>query len=243
MAKITTKAYIPSVKEYETLKGKYPAFAIKRPNEKALIAGVFKGANWDQQCSFLLRTANEKLIPTAKDSVMVGHLTGTLDSVYSNNAETGLVVAISVIYDPTSDVVRSCRTQGQDSLISIRGKQEWIASDAPVVEFGGIRYVWLNKEECENGTCQVMSLISVDVLDKALPVSHDGSHSDFTKADTLHAQCEITAFENATDEEMEMVVPVEISNEDGCEKLTYKFTEKQREILKKNQSAEIEKAM
>ena len=242
MAKTNVKAYIPSAEEYKQLKEKYPAFAVKRPNEKALIAGVFKGANWDNQCSFLLRTANEKLIPTAKNSVKVGHLTGTIASVYSSDAETGLVIAISVIYDPTSDVVKSCREQGQDSFVDDGYKKKWIASDAPVVKFGGIRYVWLNKEECETGSCQVMSLISVEVLDKALPISHNGSHSDFTKAETLQAQCEIIAFENATEEELEMVVPVEISSEDGCEKLTYKFTEKQKAIINA-QSNENEQEM
>ena len=233
MAKTTVKAYIPSLKEYRELKSKYPAFAAKQATQKAEQNGVSFSINWNNQCSYFLRTPwtiPGKNEPT-NDSITIGHITGKEGIGFPENNQTGLVIALTLIYNSSSDIVKKCKFIEKCSYVDNGANREQLWSEAPVVMFGGNEYVWLNKEECEQGKSQIMTLISVEVLEKALPISNDASHNDFTQAKTLQSQCDIVAFENATDEEMEMVVPVEMTSEDGCEKLTYNFTDKQKENL------------
>lgn len=93
-------------------------------------------------------------------------------------------------------------------------------STAPVVTFGKKKYIWLNKDECENGKEKTMSLVSLELIARAKPFDKDGKTNDYGSeaAKDLRQQCEDEALKFATDEEKKLLVKVRLSEKDGYEK-------------------------
>lgn len=228
MSTVKARAYIPSAAEYDLLKEKFPGFAGPKATKKALDAGVQTGANWIDQSCFVLRTPVPRYFETEGYSIYMGYITGERKPTFTSTETNGLVVAINLIYDPNSSVVQNCKTKYSWSYVSSDRKGKVTEeSEAPIVTFGGIEYIWLNKEECEQGNAHFMHLISRYVLDKAPQFSEDGSHNDYAQATDIHEKCESIAFENATEEEMALVVEAEMSDEDGYDKISFNLTPEQ----------------
>jgi len=134
-----------------------------------------------------------------------------------------LRVALPLIYNPQSSIVRGCRNLKRTTKVwNEKNKEdEKVTSEAPIVKYGKIDYIWTNKEECESGKSKVMNLVSLDLVERAMPFDSELKHNDFAKAKDIRLQCEVVAFENATEEEKAMAVEVSMSSEDNYEKLTY----------------------
>lgn len=223
MAVIKAKAYIPGAREQDLLFGRYPAFASADVSEKAKEQDVYR--DYSNKGVYYLRTTLPWKSSTPVDFVSSdgSHL---IDM--SLNYVPGLRVGLSLNYIPQSEIVSNCKkikrtawvyneTAGED--ITKLSKKE--TSKAPVVTYGGIEYIWLNKKECEKGESAVMQLISVDILCKAEPFTAKGNKSDYATAVDLRAQCEKVAFENATEEEKAMVAEVIMSSNDGYKTMVY----------------------
>ena len=65
-----------------------------------------------------------------------------------------------------------------------------------------------------------MELWTLDLVERAVPFDKDGETNDFAKATELIAQCDRVLKENCTKEELDMIIPVEMSSEDNYEKTT-----------------------
>ena len=145
-------------------------------------------------------------------------------------------VAFKVIYNPDSSLVKGfrvigfrvkggCRTEKRTTLVGVpitkfRREQIHVTSSAPIVKFGGKDCVWLNKEDCESGKSKEMELWTLDLVETAVPFCKYGETNDFAKVTELIAQCDRVLKENCTKEELDMIVPVEMSSEDNYEKTT-----------------------
>lgn len=235
MSIVKAKAYIPSVGEYDTLKEKYPAFASADVSEKAKKQGAGVSSDYKDKGFYPLRFASA--LSRSSTRVAYGNSSGFRDWLYTGNTYAGLRVALPLIYNPHYSIVRCCRQEARTTKIWDIDKSANIvvASKAPVVNYGGIEYIWSNKEECESGKSKVMNLVSLKLVEKALPFDRQGNHNDYAKAEELRAQCERVAFENATEEEKEMAVEVTMSSEDNYEKLTYSYL-----LLENEEESEME---
>lgn len=87
------------------------------------------------------------------------------------------------------------------------------------IVFGKKAYFWLNKAECLNGHQKTVDLACVAILEK-LPAFDDDSLLCFAKAPTIQDQCWRLVTENCTPKELEMIVPVQMSDKDNYESLT-----------------------
>ena len=65
-----------------------------------------------------------------------------------------------------------------------------------------------------------MELWTLDLVETAVPFCKYGETNDFAKVTELIAQCDRVLKENCTKEELDMIVPVEMSSEDNYEKTT-----------------------
>ena len=102
-----------------------------------------------------------------------------------------------------------------------------VTSQAPVVNFAGLDYVWMNKEECENGKSPVMKLITLEVVAKS--VGFDKNSRNYIDAKALHSQCFNLINDKASADELNMIVETEMSISDGFESLKYPSIEKMSE--------------
>ena len=101
------------------------------------------------------------------------------------------------------------------------GDSQKVTSTAPIITLeNGTKCIWLNKDECEKGEDKTIQLWTLDLVEKAEPFAENGDHNDWAKAEKLHNQCERWVENNLSDEEKAMLVPVEMSSEDGYDKAT-----------------------
>ena len=132
----------------------------------------------------------------------------------------GLRVSFQLIYNPENSIAKSCKTKTQTSSVW-DGYEHKVTDEAPIVMFGGKECIWLNKEECGSGKDKTMKLWTLELVDCAKPFYKNGketSHNDFGKAKELLEQCESALVEGCTKEELDMLVTVKMSKEDGYEK-------------------------
>ncbi len=224
---IRAKAYIPSIGEYNTLKEKYPAFVAAQLSRKAYEQN--SSFNVSTDCgTYPLRNFHSW---ECKGKFYYVNSYGKLECGWP--VGVGLRVALSLKYNRKSSIVRRCRLYTQeDCLVDYSGEKgvyhyETVTSIAPVVTFGGIKYIWTNKEDCENGKSQVMNCISLKLIERAEPFEIVLGYVDYAQAENLHAQCERVAFANATKKEKAMVVEVEMSERRSkgyYESLSYQFS-------------------
>ena len=218
MATLKLDAYIPSKGEYEKYFDKFRAFMSADLSEKADEQGAYHDEVYEGKGWYPLRSA----LSGSADRVLSGNRSGCLvwNGSYSNNA--GLRVAFKVIYNPECNLVKGCRTEKRTTLVYDEKKEKNInvTSSAPIVKFGGKDCIWLNKEDCESGKSNEMELWTLDLVERAVPFDKDGETNDFAKATELIAQCDRVLKENCTKEELDMIIPVEMSSEDNYEKTT-----------------------
>ena len=239
MATLKLDAYIPSKGEYEKYFDKFRAFMSADLSEKADEQGAYhgfrKGKGWYPLRSAMLSDSPEIFIKErgrivdrfplySPNSIAFGDEFGELDWFSSTIDRAGLRVAFKVIYNPNSSLVKGCRIEKRTTLVyDIKtGENINVTSSAPIVKFGNKDCIWLNKEGCENGKSKEMELWTLDLIEKAEPFDEDGYKrtNDFAKATELIAQCDRVLKENCTKEELDMIVPVEMSSEDNYEKTT-----------------------
>ena len=223
MAIVKAKAYIPSTVEYDALEEKYPAFAGGELSEKAKKQGAWESIEYKNKGFYFLRTP----IIGSSSTIHGGHVFGVRARGTTSLASAGLRVALGLIYNPKSSLVRGCRNLKLTSKGWNGEKEVYVTSTAPVVKYGGNDYIWTNKEECENGSAKIMSLISLDLIERAVPFAREFEHNDYAKAEELRAQCERVAFKNATMEELKMAVEATMSSEDGYKSVKYNIPHKE----------------
>lgn len=214
---LVEEAYLLSAEEYDLLKKKFPAFASAFVSDKAKAQGAYVDSDYEGKGHYPLRTAADPY-----SLIFFGHSSGMRVFYSSSSNSAGLRVALQVIYNPECDVVKSCKNEKRTTLVcnENNGQDENVTSEAPIVIFGKIKYIWLNKEECEAGTAKTMQLVSLDLLERAVPLDINGFHNDYALAEALRGQVNRIAKENCTKEELDMIVPVAMSKEDGYAKAT-----------------------
>ena len=205
----------------------------EKADEQGAYHGFRKGKGWYPLRSAMLSDSPEIFIKErgrivdrfplySPNSIAFGDEFGELDWFSSTIDRAGLRVAFKVIYNPNSSLVKGCRIEKRTTLVyDIKtGENINVTSSAPIVKFGGKDCIWLNKEDCESGKSKEMELWTLDLVERAVPFDKKMGTNDFAKATKLIAQCDRVLKENCTKEELDMIVPVEMSSEDNYEKTT-----------------------
>ena len=211
------KVYIPSASEYDTARRKYLAFMGAKLSKKARNDGAYESNDY-KTGYFFLRSP----LLGYNDRVYYGYRSARRDWDFTGNTLAGLRVAFNLIYNPECDLVRGCRMETRKALVwnPEKGERETVESTAPIIKFGKYDCIWLNKEECEaayaKGEKVAMQFWTLDLVAKAEPFDEKGDHNDYAKAEKLRAQCK----KMFTKKELDQMVEVEMSSEDGYEKAT-----------------------
>lgn len=218
MTKIIDKAYLFGGTQFEMLKKKFPAFCVadvvsENASEAAIDEGRFKGKG-----RYLLSESS----PTWGNSYVyyVSHMgdVGDCPSMLSN---LGLRYGLNYKYDPKSTLVKSATEETRNAVIENNCDLEEVTSTAPIVTTSkGVKYIWLNKEECECGKAETMDLFLLDIEEYAEAYDANGRNNSYADANSLRKQIVQKAKESMSEEEWAMVVPVEMSEEDGYDKVT-----------------------
>ena len=207
------KAYIPSSSEYYKAREKFLAFMGARLSDKARKGGASEHKDYKTGWYFS-RTAMGAL-----SEIFCISYDSACDWNYSYDYTAGLRVAFNLIYNPQSEVVKSCRIETRKALVynPDTRERETVESTAPIVKFGNYDCIWLNKEECEaayeKGEPCAMQLWTLDLVACAETFEHG---NDYGKAIKIRKQCE-SMF---TEEQLAEMVEVKMSSEDGYKKAT-----------------------
>lgn len=233
MAKIELKAYIPSEEEYNKYCDKYRTFMGAGIGDKR-IDGVYINEYFNNGAYFLRNATAPENEDTKYKFVLSVLASGLTEYEFAVQEELGLRIAFTAKYDKQSSMVLNAYEVEKTARID-DGFHDDIddvlmdTSYAHIVTFGGKEYIWLNKDECEKGDSKTMECWSLNLVARAVPFNKDNSHNDFAKAEKLIRQCERVLTENCTDEELSMIVPVEMSDEDNYQKAT-PILEKENEL-------------
>ena len=169
-----------------------------------------------------------------ENGIYYGKHDGTLD--YNNSAYGGygLRVSTQIIYNPKFASIKNCREIEDEVDIYDCGDPIWnkgginrkISGKKYIVTFGGIDYVWLNKEECESGQALVMQLWNdkLDIAAYPFDMYEYGRNRTYPSAVSLRKQCFEYVTENCTPEELAMLVTVRRTRRDGYESKTLVLT-------------------
>ncbi len=229
MATIENFVNLPSEADYQEIIKKFPAFASASLSEKAKKDGACENSDYKAGYYFT-RTA----LPGSSIIVMFVNDVGDLFWDIGDGIGAGLRVALQTIYNPECNLVKGCKEVSRTAEIWDKEKRKAVktTSKTPVVTFGKKDYIWLNKDECENGKEKSMRLVSLELIARAKPFDKDGDTNDYgsEEAKKLRQQCQDEAFEFATEEEKKLLVKVKLSEKDGYEK--------EKPILKKEKSKE-----
>lgn len=128
---------------------------------------------------------------------------------------------ILVPYDKTSDIVKNCKMVDRAGpsmplTYSTFNKTPVIeTSTAPIVPFGNLEYIWLNKQECETGKNNLMDLVVLKLHLKNYPQCGRFASENLTyeTATSLHDQMRSFVRSNCTEKEWEMIVPAKINKD------------------------------
>ncbi len=220
MTTLKLDAYIPSKSEYKKYFDQFRAFMSADLSEKAMVQGAFCSSNYKGKGMYPLRSIDSFESGLVDGIIYCIYPSSTPIWVYSTTEHTGLRIAFKVKYNPNSKLVKDFRTEKRTTLVRdfTQGIDINVTSSAPIVKFGGKDCIWLNKAYCEHGISKEMELWTLDLVEKAEPFDKDGKIYDFAKATELIKQCDRVLKENCTKEELDMIVPVEMSSEDNYEK-------------------------
>ena len=217
MKKLKLYGYIPSVSEYNKYYPRFRAFmsADVRVESKISCVDEMNLENNDYlKGYFPLRT------PRSTYEIYCGFPDGRLDFHFESMPIYGLRLAFNLIYNPKSKIVKKVSFEERTTEVYSRQEGEIkITGKAPIIIFGGRKCIWLNKEECENGQSKVMECWSLDIIEKARHFSNK-QPSNYGNADKLHKQCDEVLKRSCSEEELAMIVPVEMSEEDNYETAT-----------------------
>lgn len=219
MSELILDAYIPSAGEYDKHWDKFRAFIGAKLSAKAKKQGAYENDTYKNGWYFL-RTP----LAGSFNGVSYGIPDGTRVWNYTRIIDAGLRVAFQLIYNPECNLVKGCKTMTQTSKVwddvkgkvySGNGKEIKVTSEAPIIEFGGKKCIWLNKDECEKGIDKTMKCWTLELIERAVPFDKDGNHNDFGKAKELIVQCESALKEGCSKEELDMLVKVRMRKEDN----------------------------
>lgn len=216
---LVVEVYLPSTLEYHKYSKKFMAFIVAEISKKAKRQGAFGNKDYNNNGYYFFRSAHTG---TSHSTINVayGSSTGTYEWYDCDNSRAGIRPMFQLIYNPESRVVKSFREiYKTTSIWDSRGMKKEITGKAPIVIFGGKEYVWLNKEECENGIETAMVCWSLELPERAVPFDKSRTHNDFAKAKELRVQAERIVKENCTKEELLMLVAVRMTKTDNYEKV------------------------
>ncbi len=214
MAELRLKAYPVSQRQQMKLANKFRAFASADLSERAEKEGARKSEHYGTG-HYPTRSAH------GTSFICYVAAYGALIDVRSNSSDSGVRVALQIIYNPNNSIVKSCHSVKRTAEIQITNfKVEKVTNVAPVVTFGKKEYIWLNKEECEAGTASTMELVSLVLVAKSVPFDKNNGTTDFALATEMHEQYLQLATEDCTKEELEMLVNVRMSEKDNYNSAT-----------------------
>lgn len=209
-------AYIPSLTEYKNFGRKFPAFLSAKPSKEAIKKGVWQSSVYDGNGYYPLRTLaySSNFYFCDKN----GSYNLTLPSYDPMNS--GVRIAFQIKYSPDLKILSTLKKTTKSSKIyNEESKQdEFYTGVAPVIEFGGNKFIWLNKEKCENYEQENMILWSLELLEKTKPFNDKYIVKDYAFASNLLKQCSDVLKRNCTPEELKMIVEVKLSSKDNYEK-------------------------
>ncbi len=167
---------------------------------------------------------------------------GSLYCDVSEADDAGLRVALHPIYNPQSKIVKTEKSQTRTAQIGNdkNSKTERKTSTGTVVTVGGIQYLWLNKNECENGNEKTMDLISTEIVACSVPFGREDKPNDYAEATDLQEQCEAVALEHCDEEELALLQEGLLSKEDNYENWTSLEVKKERPSSAKEVYQQIE---
>ena len=222
MAEIKLKAFPVSEKEQKKLKAKFPAYSNAALSERAEKEGTYKNSVYLYFAGETGLYFTRSRADISSSFVQCVDSTGSLIDKIGDFTHCGLRVALQIIYNREQPVVKSCRTEKRTAMICNDDTNivEMRINEAPIVVFGKKEYIWLNKEDCENDSAKTMELISVKLLAKSVQFDKAGENNDFANAVELQKQCYEVATENCTEEEIAMLAPVVMNDEDNYNNAT-----------------------
>jgi len=228
MAEIEVRVYQISVYDLERLIEKFPVFASAKLSSLAKKLGAYENKDTETGWYFTRNKAENGWV------IYVG-FNGGLISYSPSNKDTGLRVGMHIEYDENSDVVKSVRDVKRKAIIWDRKtkSKKKLFGKAPVVTFGKIDYIWMNKEDCDAGLSKTMDLISLELITKAVQFNDAEWNNNYNEAVRLRNQSEFVALFNCTAEERKMVVPVKMSSSDNFMKITLPEKYRQNEERQK----------
>ncbi len=210
MAELRLRVYQISVRDLERLLEKFPVFASAELTDKAREQGAFENKGTKTGWYFTRNKAENGWV------IYVGFY-GGLVSYSPANTDTGLRVGLQVWYNEESAVVKSEREEKRKAIVwdkKSKNKKRLVGR-APVVKFGGIDYIWMNKEDCKAGVAKTMDLISLNLIARAKQFGSTDCDNNYDEANNLRGQSEDLVLEGCTDEERAMIVPVDITSADN----------------------------
>ncbi len=210
MAEIELLIYQISAKDLEKLLKKFPVFASAELSENARTQGAFENKETKTGWYFTRNKAENGWV------IYVGFCGGLI--AYSPaNSDTGLRFGMRYKYEENGDVLKTLHEVKRKGYVWDPKTQtkHFMKDKAPVVTVGGIEYIWINKEECENKEDRTMELISLKLIAKARPFNKSEWNNNYDEADELREQSEFLALFNCSPEERSKIVPVFISSKDN----------------------------
>ena len=210
MAELKLRVYQISVRDLERLLEKFPVFASAELSEEAREQGAFENTGTKTGWYYTRNKAENGWV------VYVGFY-GGLISYSPANSDTGLRIGLQVWYNEESAVVKSEREEKRKAIIWDKNtkNKKGLVGKAPVVTFGGIDYIWMNKEDCKAGVAKTMDLVSLKLIARAKQFGAADGDNNYDRADNLIGQSEDVALAGCTDEERSMIVPVVMTSADN----------------------------
>ncbi len=166
---------------------------------------------------------------------------GRLDNMVDFTDNAGLRVSLHPIYRQDSKIVKTAQMQARTTRIFNGKGTEETTSIGKVVTVGGIKYLWLNEDECKNGTEKGMDLVSVELVARAVTSPcRLGPDYDYLQNTKFQQQCEAVALENCDEEELALLQEGLLSKEDNYENWASLEVKKERPNSAKEVYKQIE---
>ena len=166
---------------------------------------------------------------------------GIVDYYFSSAPDSGLRPEIFIEFDPSDlkkvkmvkriAIIKRGKTSDCHDYVE---KERLVVGEAPTIKYGGNDYIWMNMEECKSGQSVAMELVSLSLIDKAVPLDRNGETSDYADALEYHAQMDRCVYQKASPQELARIIPVKLKTEDGgdYQSSTFAFDKKIPFLLK-----------
>ncbi len=101
------------------------------------------------------------------------HDNGTFTLYERISTDAGMRPACMPIYDKKSDLLKTLHYESMTSLVFLTSNERgnvtnptdvYVTTEAPIVEDNGIKYIWLNQEDCEKSRSKVMIICTVEYV-------------------------------------------------------------------------------